>query len=230
MEPTAPLHRTSAGLLVRLWRGFKVCAVTLFVVWNLFFLLCRNPLDLWWDDYLKKWCVGKDWWPEVEGPFKQVDQATYNYGAFFGLDQGWTMFTPEMARRSPFVAARLEFTDDSSLMLYSENEPENLNHFFRFGGWRQRKLEDRLTSWNRRNRLPDTEELPLWETYVRWSIRRWHKKYPDDERIVERVVLLDRRIKFPKPGTDPRRFDEPKVTVVAVFDPEGRFLSKPEDE
>src|SRR5437899_2717743 len=102
MTPTDPPRPTLMARLVRLWRATKTCAVVLFVLWNLFFLVLRNPLDVWWDDYLKKWCESHDWWPSVRGPFRKADNATYYYGNFFGIDQGWTMFTPELARRAPF--------------------------------------------------------------------------------------------------------------------------------
>ena len=229
MGPTTSPPLTLFGHVARFWRWLKIGVVTLFVVWNLFFLAFRNPLDLWWKEYLKKWCEGQRWWQTVEAPFDKVDRVTKYYGKFFGIDQSWSMFTPEMARRSPFLSARIEFTDDSSILLLSENEPADFNHFFRFGGWRQRKLEDNL--WGVRNDLSATcDELPLWEAYARWSIRRRREQSPDDDRTVRRVVLLGRPIYFPKPGSDPREFDEPSTRLIGYFGPDGTFVSKAEDE
>jgi hypothetical protein len=230
MIPTDVQRLTPKDVLAAVWRWTKITAATLFVLWNLFFFLVRNPLDLWWSDHLKKPCEAQSWWPAVREPFSTIDNATYYYGNFCGIDQGWNMFTPELARRAPFLAARIEFTDETSVVLLSENEPTDLNCYFRFGRWRQRKLEDRLTSWTQRDMLPRTPELPLWEAYSRWSVRRWHAYKPDDTRTVARVVLLDRRIKFPAPRTDPHRFDPPATSVVAVFGPDGTFISKPENE
>src|SRR5262249_5870267 len=83
------------------------------------------------------------------------------YGTFFGLDQGWAMFTPELARRSPFLAARIEFTDDTSVLLLSENEPTDLNHYFRIGGVGPPEPAGTPTSLTPREKLPLAREAAL---------------------------------------------------------------------
>jgi hypothetical protein len=199
------------------WVG---AVVFVFVVWHLFFLLLRNPLDLWWDP-IKDWLTEKGLWSRVEPIFGPVDRATWKYGNFFGIDQGWTMFPPPLARSVTFLAARLEFTDGTQDTVYSPNEP-NPTAYFRLGGWRQRKLEDYLTRVNA-GELAGHKELPLWEAYVRWCIQRWYQANPGDSRQLEKVVLLKRTLVLPKPGEDPTVFKPAQVSIFATFDSDGRL-------
>ena len=69
--------------------------------------------------------------------------------------------------------------------------------------------------------LPGDEELPLWESYARWSVRRWRQGHPDDDRDPARVVLLRRVITFPEPAENPSLYEEAAVTTVGVFHPDG---------
>jgi hypothetical protein len=226
--PAATTSQT-ASPLVRWGRRLRSALVCAFVVWHLFFLLLRNPLDLWWDD-IKGGLAEQAWWAKVEPYVKPADPdtwkrgnffGTWKYGNFFGIDQGWTMFGPPVARSAPFLAARIEFSDGSQDMVYSVNEPDP-TAFFRAGGWRQRKLEDYLARFEEAD-LRQTKELPLWEAYVRWCVRRWRQTHPEDPREPERVVLLKRRIHFPNPGEDPSVFEDPEVTTLGSFNPDGRL-------
>jgi len=226
-----PQHTLVVALALRCWRWLRICAATLFVCWSLFVLCVRNPLDLWWDDHIKGWCEKHGWWKgqKLDEKFDKVDRVTRYYANFCGIEQGWSMFTPEMARSSPFLAARLEFDDESSAEVRSPNEPADPHRYFRFGGWRQRKLEDWLGSSTRVKELHHQhEDLPVYEAYARWCIRRWHEQHPDERRTVRRVVLFKRRFIFPKPGTDPRQIGEPETYDLAIFGPDGRFLSRAE--
>jgi hypothetical protein len=220
-----PVHAKAPppSRLRRLGRIACSTAVFLFVCWHLFFLAFRNPLDLWWTSEARKWADEQEWWPRIKRGFKVLDNATYYYGTFFGIEQGWSMFTPPMARSAPFLAVRLDFTDGTSGELRSENEPEPAN-FVRIGGWRQRKLEDHLGYSE--GKLEANEELPLWQAYARWSIRRWRAAHPEDQREVKRVVLLKRRIYFPAPDEKPGAYAEPEVTAVATFAPDGTLLGE----
>jgi hypothetical protein len=195
--------------------------VFVFVSWHLFFLLFRNPLDLWWAD-LKPWLKDQSWWTRLE----PVDDVTYRYGNLIGVQQGWTMFTPPLARSAPFLAARLEFTDGSADFVYSENEPDP-THFLRLGGWRQRKLEDYMVTIPSR-KLPGHEELALFEAYARWSARRWKEAHGADPRELARIVLLKRSFDLPSPDQDPQQFQPPTVTVIGTFDPDGRLRHVPD--
>jgi hypothetical protein len=198
--------------------------VTIFVLWHVFFLAFRNPIDLWWED-VEKWLNKKTWWTkdgdkkdaksleqEFNTYFKPADKLTRGYGRFFGIEQGWSMFTPNMARGVSFMAARIEFTDHSEVVIRSPNEPVweaddasgdakatklyKPKPFFRLGGWRQRKLEDEL-AFTTPDDLPQKDDLPLFARYVQWSVRRWREANPEDKRKPERVVLIRRRFPLP---------------------------------
>jgi len=197
----------------------KTVVVVVFVCWHLFFLLVRNPVDL-WEKPILAWAEKHFWWKEVEPSFKKIDYATYYYGNFAGVQQGWSMFSPEMARRAPFLTARIDFTDGSQEVLSSENEPADPSRFFRFGGWRQRKLEDSLL-WTKPKELPDCEDLPLFKAYVRWSIRHWHEANPDDPRQPQRVELLRRILQMPGPHDNPWVFPVSEEVLIGTFSPEG---------
>jgi hypothetical protein len=194
--------------------------VGLFVCWHLFFLLVRNPLDLWYTPF-KEWCQERGWWPRLEPWVRPVDRATGQYGNGLGVEQGWCMFTPPLARSAPFLAARIDFTDGTSEVLRSDNEPDP-TAFFRVGGWRQRKLEEYLVHPDE-TKLHEHEELGLWEAYARWSVRRWKARHPEDRRTPRQVALLRRRIYFPVPGQDPGLYAEPEVYPIGTFDPDGRL-------
>jgi hypothetical protein len=202
----------------RMWPVAKTVAVVLFVSWQMFFLIVRNPLDFWYAP-IKTYCVEHHLWESVKTGLDPLDDATRHYGNFSGIDQNWRMFVPPMARSAPFLAARIEFTDGTDDVQRSDNEPDPLA-FFRYGGWRQRKLEDYLV-YKTPDELPGDEELPLWEAYARWSVRRWRERHPDDLRIPERVVLLRRVITFPEPSENPSVYEEASTSTVGVFHPDG---------
>jgi hypothetical protein len=194
--------------------------VAAFVAWHLFFLVFRNPLDLWREPILD-WCKGRGWWPSAEAPFEQADAATSRYGNLCGVPQGWRMFTAPLARSAPFLAARIEFTDGSREELRSLNEPDPRS-FVRLGGWRLRKLEDHLSD-GRPETLPGNRERELWGAYVRWCVRRWRAGHPGDPRTPARVVLVRRQVTFPAPGDPPGSNGEPEYHAVGTFLPDGRL-------
>jgi hypothetical protein len=202
----------------RMWPRVKTAAVVLFVSWQMFFLIVRNPLDFWYAP-IKTYCVERHLWEGVKIGLDPLDDATMHYGNFSGIDQNWRMFVPPLARSAPFLGTRIEFTDGTDEVLRSDNEPDPLA-FFRFGGWRQRKLEDYLV-YKTPDELLGDEELPLWEAYARWSVRRWRERHPDDLRIPERVVLLRRVITFPEPSENPSVYEEASTSTVGVFHSDG---------
>jgi len=239
--PTAPGRLGSPGLLGKVirwaWRWLKVGLVVAFVSWQLFVLLVRNPLDL-WSKEIKGWCKEQSWWGEPVLPgtpvsyrtvFTKVDDVTYYYTHVTGMEQGWSMFTPNLARSAPFLTARIEFTDETSELVKSENEPalteaENEKYaisYLRIGHARQRKLEDNLLLVP--DDLKNDSSLPLYEAFVRWSLRRWQRSHLDDPRTPARVVLLKRRITFPEPGQDPQDYEAPTTKEIGTFDAEGKI-------
>jgi hypothetical protein len=209
------------------WRWLKTGVVFLFVCWQLFFLLVRNPLDFYYTS-IQEWCQANKIWDDASDPnygvrpiLDPIDDATRHYGNFAGIEQNWQMFTPPLARYTYFLAARIDFAEGGEEVIRSENEVDPRG-YFRFGGWRQRKLEDYLVS-KKGELWQGNEELPLWEAYVRWSVRRWRERFPDDLRTPKEVVLFRRDFNFPKPTEDPSVFAEPEVYTVGVFLPDGRL-------
>jgi hypothetical protein len=221
-ESPPPRRTLTLWTIVRCcWRFTITTLIVLFVCWHLFFLLLRSGLDLSsFKVEFKKWTKEQDWWKEIEPQFTTADELTARYGRFMGVEQGWAMFTPPLARSAPFLTTRLVFTNGEWLDLPSDNEPDPA-HFFRFGGWRFRKLEDGLVKRDPPE-VRTTEDRPVYESYVRWRIQVWRERFPDDERVLQQVVLIHRRIYFPKPGTDPTQFGDTKEWDVAYFSPEGK--------
>ena len=130
----------AACLLLRkrapwLWPAAKVGAVALFVAWHLFFFLFRNPLDL-WDKPVEDWCARWPWWKDAAPYYDKTDRVTRKYGNFFGIEQGWKMFPPPLARAGYFLDADVTFTDGSTETFTSDNELDLADHL-RLGGWRQ---------------------------------------------------------------------------------------------
>jgi hypothetical protein len=210
------------------WRWFKTGVVVLFVCWQLFFLFVRNPLDFWYAPF-KEWCQKEKIWDADDDPrygvkplLDPVDDTTLHYGNFAGIDQNWRMFTSPLARYDYFLAARIEFVEGGDEVIRSENEVDPRG-YFRFGGWRQRKLEDYLVT-NKSELWPGNDELPIWEAYARWSVRRWRERFPDDTRTPAHVVLIRRDFNFPKPTEDPAAFAEPEVYTIGTFLPDGRLV------
>jgi hypothetical protein len=218
------------------WRWTKAAAIAAFVLWHLFFLAWRNPNDL-WEDGLRDWFTKQPRWgdvvhdfnkprmPTTDGDSRLARRLTYanpswerwyeptekwtkNYGRVFGIEQGWSMFTPNLARGGSFLTARIEFSNGSEEYFKSPNEPALESDdfplpkpFLRAGGWRQRKLEDCMLYTKpeqlARMDVADGDDLPLFEAYAAWALRRWQASHPADRREPFRVVLLRRRLPFP---------------------------------
>jgi hypothetical protein len=211
------------SLLRSSWRALKISAATAFVVWQLFFLCFRNPLDFYYKP-LHKWFGDRDFGDESEVVLKPLDNATHYYGDFVGIDQDWRMFTPPLAKEVSFLASRLEFSDGSEQLLLSENEPPDLKSYVRYGGWRQRKLEDQLV-YHTPSRLAGDCERPLWSAFARRAVVRWRDAHPGDARgDPTRVVLERRSYRLPTPDDESFTVRGPEVNTVGEFNPAGELL------
>ncbi len=231
--PPAPSHTTRAmsdpappppSLLARVWRLAGGVFVFLVVAWHLFFLVVRNPLDLWGDE-IRGWLVKKGWLAKKgegpttwDGPYRLADRLTYYFANKTGAEQNWGLFAPPMARRSPFLGTRYEFTDGTSETLVSSNEPDDPARYFRFGRANTRKYEDYMMT----GVAEDSFELPTWSAYVRSLARHWHASRPDDPRELKRIVLVKRYFYFPAPGEPPGEYGPPEEKFVQAFTPDGR--------
>src|SRR5262245_10298313 len=132
-SPTPPVGRPLARLGRRLRSGF----VFLIVVFHLFVLFVRNPLDFWAKE-VRAWMKERGHWEAYGGKSRALDKFTYKYPNLVGCEQRFVMFRPPMARRAPFLAVRFELTDGTTEVVRSYNEPDP-TRFFRFGDWQLRK-------------------------------------------------------------------------------------------
>lgn len=203
----------------RVLRWLRTCLIFAFVSWQLFVLFVRNPLDLCGKEVVK-YCEEEKkfaWWEKVKPYYEKIDGLTKHYENLMGCEQGWAMFSPdgdgELARSVSFLSARIELSDGSSEELQSPNQVDPAG-FFRVGGWRQRKLEDRMAD----SSTPDEDFM---KPYVRWSVRRWRSKHPNDPRTVKTVVLIARKFTFPEPDEDYEEFEIPKDKEIGRFLPDG---------
>ena len=205
-----------------LWPAAKATAAALFVAWHLFFFLFRNPLDL-WDKPVEDWCKTQAWWKEAEPYYDDTDRVTRRYGNFFGIEQGWKMFPPPLARAGWFLDSEITFSDGGVETFPSDNEPD-LARYVRLGGWRLRKVEAALV-WATPEELHAgrADNMTLFAPYVRWRVRRWRETHPDDPREPATVKLVRRRFDLPEPGGDPTKHEGPVVTEIGVFDADGRL-------
>lgn len=221
MSASETLATPPAGLLRRLWRGWRITVVVGIVSWHLFFFAFRNPLDL-WEKPIYSWLRQQPGWGRWGKCVERADDLTYRFGNLVGCEQRWVMFRPPMARGAWFLAFRLEFQDGSSELLRSTNEPDQPARFFRLGDWQIRKFEDYLCFPE--ERLESSPERGLWEAYVREKVRSWQRLHPEDSRELRRVVMLRRRIQFTGPEDTPGDYPPPRSEDFAAFDREGRLL------
>jgi hypothetical protein len=139
------------------------------------------------------------------------------------------MFSPPLARKAYFIEIELIFDDKTTEMVYSPNAPDVVQRggltsgYIRLGGWRQRKLEDYLldaTSETGSKPISGKTDMMVYQAYIRWCIRRWREKNPDDPREVVKVGFHYRLVYFPDPNADPMRF-RTETDLMANFTPDG---------
>jgi hypothetical protein len=125
--------------------------VGLFVVWQLIFLVAANVLFL--------------LWPAVPQP----------YGNATGQWQGWSLYAPDVPKRAGFVAVELRWKDRPAVKLRSDNEPDDLLHFFRPPGTGrllnyEAHLRLVLLTWTPQDAAAEPE---VWRKEVADAVRRW---------------------------------------------------------
>lgn len=214
---TPPLERPRPW-----WQMLKSVAVFLFVAWHLFFLVTRISIDLGGDAF-EDFAEGSGWWESVEPVYQWTEETTRKYETTLEHNQEWVMFTSPLARSCGFLAVRIEFSDGSSALVRSENEPDDPSHFFRIGRARQRKFEDWLVRESNDARRGGYRG-PLWEQTVRRYLLRWQEENPDDPRTPQRLVMVCRRFAIPSPDEEPGSYPEATVREVAAFDADGNLL------
>lgn len=225
-NPSPPMTQTNgqppSRRFVVVWRIATTVLVTLFVVWHLLFLLVRNIAGL-AEEPVQQWAEEAG----IEDVYEPVNEWTTSYELTLGLDQGWAMFTAPLARTAPFPAIRIEFDDGTTEDFLSDNEPQDLGRFWRFGGARMRKYEHFLATTGETRKdgsIRGSYRRPLWEQYVRWRLAQWRERNPDDPRTPAKILFIRRRFTLPAPGENPNHFDPPSEKIIARFAADGDLL------
>lgn len=127
-----------------------------------------------------------------------TDETIRKYERYLSLDQAWGMFTSPLFRSLPFPAVRITFSDGSSELVRSTNEPDDLSRFVRIGGWRLRKLEHTFVT--ERIQLEGDYRQPIQRRLAQSYLARWRQAHPDDPRTPVRLTLVKREFTIPQPG------------------------------
>lgn len=232
-HPTA--RRVTNG---QIWLG-------LFVVWQLFFMLAANGVDL----LQRLGLVAREIEPAIpskasgrltEGGhvlefLDGVGYLTTRWGQLTGQPQGWALYAPFIRREITFLA--LEFHFDSSqapVKLLSANEPTDPGHFLRIAKSRLHQYEYRieiaLPSYDGKS----PEELAeIWRTiihdrvqrdwryllaYAKYRLAGWqqeHRELPTPQE----VILSVRSYRIPPSGTEPWMWIGPEDRPIARWRP-----------
>jgi hypothetical protein len=163
--------------------------------------VCFPAVEFRWDD---------------SGPFLDLSTLT-------AMDS-WQAVTMELAVRN-YLAAQ------PSLVLLSDNEPSDPNHYFRIGMFRVRRFESQLEV-----DLPPGESRVEWRTtiqnrvneagstmkfYLSWRQRVFAERHPDRPPATQ-ITLLMRRYHIRPPELTPPYWDGPFVNPVARLRPRPR--------
>ncbi len=161
------------------------------------------------------------------------------YGKLTAQRQQWKLFAPEVSKEFAFLEVELRW-DDSDLesdsvpvrplepvLLRALEEPQDLNAFVRFGGFRIREYEasvtpdwDNWTVWNamamfgdadlEENQLPAEQVYPeatRMFAYLRWRVATFRREHPELP-PPSQVVLWEHGYRIPEPGSQPWRWQE----------------------
>jgi hypothetical protein len=147
----------------------------LFVVWQLVFMVVTNFNDLAAEaaDFLpKEWkgnfsAVAPDW-PSRRGRLieasRTVTDLSGKYAMLTGQEQIWSLFSGAW-RGTGFVAVEFRWDDATAgpgapgkepVLLLSDNEPQSVESFFRWGRFRTRRVETHFEFFGK-----DREDLPV---------------------------------------------------------------------
>ena len=188
-----PAHRSLAAIIGHL---VKQIIVFCFVIWHLVFLIITNTKsDDALSDQLKEW-------PAAES----FITAVVTYESHLGIDQAWKMFSSPVWKKTPFLAVRIEFDDGGSELMLSDNEPRDVQRYFKTTMARLRKLEDHLLELSEND-----YRYAMCKRYAQWRVDRWLEANPQEHRRPVRVVLLKRVYQVPGPDADPNANREPKT-------------------
>jgi hypothetical protein len=163
--------------------------------------------------------------------------ALREYGRLTSQRQQWKLFAPELSKEFAFLEVQLRWDDldlePGSVPVYplepvslpALDEPQDLNAFVRFRGFRFRKFEASVTpewyNWTDRNAMfgdGDLEEnqqpaamvfqeAPRMFAYLRWRVAAFCREHPELP-PPSQVVLWEHGYRIPEPpGPQPWRWE-----------------------
>src|SRR5262245_25331388 len=128
-----------------------------------------------------------------------------------GQPQDWSLFAPNVDDKIPFLAVKLRWDDKPHdapgevELLRSENEPADVNHFFRLGRFRLRRYEasldiglhlpegksadDMSDQWRQRVEKHVRQKWREIHAYLRLRVRSFLHDYPDLPRPRQAILL-----------------------------------------
>jgi hypothetical protein len=210
-------------------------ALGLFVVGQLLFLFSANGLPL-----LQRL--------RPANTIAALRTVPTSWAELTGQPQEWSLFAPDVATESTFVAVQLDWGPDRPpVLLLSDNEPDDLRRFFRVGRFRLRRYEtsldvaltvpegkerdDVIDSWRARIKDKVRDESGAIRVYLRWKMNAFLEAHPELPPPRE-VRLLARLYRIPPPGQafDPRpsqyplarwrpEWNDPRWLPVEAFNP-----------
>lgn len=214
--------------LVRLCLG-------LFIVGQLAFLLAANLEGIL--PSLLRLC-GQS---EEEGPLPQASETlapvTDHWAELTGQPQDWSLFAPNAYTDLSFLAVELRWDDGvhPPLLLFSANEPEQLDRYFRIGGQRLRRyesridvtllvpvdgtVEDAVVSWRDRIARQVRKRWHFMHVYLRWRLAGYRQTHPEIPPPSE-VRLVTRSHRLPAPGQTDDRWRSPNQQPLARWLPQ----------
>jgi hypothetical protein len=220
----------------------------LFVVWQLGFLLASNFLNLALSlpPYLGEESlmrrVAPDWSQRQGEAFEATRTAARwadRWAELTGQAQNWGMFAPGVTAHIPFVAVELRWDETNDgppepVLLLSENEPADVNRFFKAGQFRLRRFEgmidltlttdesktaaEQAQAWRDETASRVRDRGLLMYEYLKWRLEAFEQQHPRWPRPSQ-VILHVRLYTVPSPGTEPWAWRGPATYPVSRWRP-----------
>jgi hypothetical protein len=205
----------------------------LFILWQLFFLAAANACKI--VENVRPSLKGNDsidavapGWTNEKGHVHDAEEVvnglTKRWAELTGQPQSWSLFSPNVAEHIPFVAVEFQWEDSSGrslhppVLMLSDNEPTDPQHFFRIGRARVRKYESYLDVVLKAKDQPLDEVADVWRerieervrkewdaihVYLQWRRRTFQDRHPELP-PPRQAILMVRLYRVPAPNTAPR--------------------------
>ncbi len=157
-----------------------------------------------------------------------------------GQPQNWSLFAPTIGRECIFPALELSWQHNpgdapaDKQVVLSENEPTDLEHYFRLGRFRLRRYETNIAltlrpfaeetrdqtneRWRNAIRAHVTDYADIIQGYLRWRLRQIMLRWPE-RKDPEQVTLVMRRYHINDYDDAPPYWSGPFVVPLALWRP-----------